>query len=198
MQRRRPDPMARKRSLRPEEKAIWRKIARSTKPLSPDRMERLDDPEAVEPAPEKPAPDTKLSLRNSHFPTPQITPKPPVLPVDRGNEKRVRKGRVEIDGRLDLHGLTQDIALRTLRNFLAMAYRDGYKTVLVITGKGLKARERESEPWENHDEPGVLKRKLPEWLGNPEFRQWVSGYAIAHLRHGGGGAFYVTMRRVKP
>ena len=44
----------------------------------------------------------------------------------------------------------------------------------------------------------ILRRKLPEWLGNPEFRQWVSGYAAAHLRHGGGGAFYVTMRRVKP
>tara|TARA_R110000868_G_scaffold229089_2_gene482083 strand:+ start:38303 stop:38875 length:573 start_codon:yes stop_codon:yes gene_type:complete len=190
--------MARKRPLRPEEKAIWRKVAGSVKPISPDRIDRLDDVEAVEPTPEKPLPDKKLSLKHSHFPHPHTTPKHPALPVDRGGEKRMRKGRLEIDGRLDLHGLTQDIALRTLRNFLSMAYRDGYKTVLVITGKGLKARERESEPWENHDEPGVLKRKLPEWLGNAEFRQWVSGYAIAHLRHGGGGAFYVTMRRVKP
>ena len=168
--------MARKRSLRPEEKAIWRKVAGSVKPISPERMDRLDDPEAVEPTPEKPVPDSKMSL----------------------SEKRVRRGRLEIDGRVDLHGLTQDMALRTLRNFLSMAYRDGYRTVLVITGKGLKARERESEPWEHHDEPGVLRRKLPEWLGNPKFRQWVSGYAIAHMRHGGGGAFYVTMRRVRP
>tara|TARA_R110002094_G_scaffold218296_1_gene189744 strand:- start:33 stop:611 length:579 start_codon:yes stop_codon:yes gene_type:complete len=190
--------MARKRSLRPEEKAIWRKVAGSVKPISPERMDRLDDPEAVEPTPEKPVPDSKMSLRNSHFPHPHTKPKHPPLPVDRGGEKRVRRGRLEIDGRVDLHGLTQDMALRTLRNFLSMAYRDGYRTVLVITGKGFKARERESEPWEHHDEPGVLRRKLPEWLGNPEFRQWVSGYAIAHLRHGGGGAFYVTMRRVKP
>tara|TARA_R110002072_G_scaffold25998_1_gene86538 strand:- start:234 stop:806 length:573 start_codon:yes stop_codon:yes gene_type:complete len=190
--------MARKRSLRPEEKAIWRKIAQSTRPIAPDRMDKLDDPEPIEPPLEKPSPDKKLSLKHSHFPHPHNKPKLPALPVDRGGEKRVRKGRLEIDGRIDLHGLTQDIALRTLRNFLAMAYRDGYKTVLVITGKGFKARERESEPWDNHEEPGVLRRKLPEWLGNPEFRQWVSGYAAAHLRHGGGGAFYVTMRRVKP
>jgi DNA-nicking Smr family endonuclease len=190
--------MARKRSLRPEEKAIWRKVAGSVKPLSEAMTRSLEDPQAIEPESEKPAPDKKLALRHGHFPHPHSVPKHPALPVDRGGEKRVRKGRLEIDGRIDLHGLTQDMALRTLRNFLAMAYRDGYKTVLVITGKGLKARERESEPWENHDEPGVLKRKLPEWLGNPEFRQWVSGYAIAHLRHGGGGAFYVTMRRVKP
>lgn len=190
--------MARKRSLRPEEKAIWRKVASSVKPISEARLRDLDEPEAIEKPREKPVPETKQSLRHGHFPHPHTKPKLPALPVDRGAEKRVRKGRLEIDGRIDLHGLTQDMALRTLRNFLAMAYRDGYRTVLVITGKGLKARERESEPWEKQEEPGVLKRKLPEWLGNAEFRQWVSGYAIAHLRHGGGGAFYVTMRRVKP
>lgn len=189
--------MARKRSLRPEEKAIWRKVAGSVKPISEAMTRSLDDGEAVEPPVEKPTPDKKLSLKHSHFPHPHSVAKHPALPVDRGGEKRMRRGRLEIDGRLDLHGLTQDIALRTLRNFLSMAYRDGYRTVLVITGKGLKARERDSEPWESHDEPGVLKRKLPEWLGNSEFRQWVSGYAAAHVRHGGGGAFYVTMRRVK-
>ena len=78
-----------------------------------------------------------------------------------------------------------------------MAHRGGYRTVLVITGKGLKTRERDAEPWDYVEEPGVLRRKLPEWLGSPEFRQQVSGIAPAHIRHGGGGAFYVTLR-VKP
>jgi DNA-nicking Smr family endonuclease len=104
---------------------------------------------------------------------------------------------VAIDARIDLHGLTQDQALSSLRHFLAMAHGSGYRTVLVITGKGFRARERETEPWDYVEEPGVLRRKLPEWLALPEFRQYVSGLAPAHIRHGGGGAFYVTLR-VRP
>lgn len=118
----------------------------------------------------------------------------PPTPHDRTGEKRVRRGRLAIDGRIDLHGLTQDQALRSLRHFLQMGHAAGYRTVLVITGKGFKSREREVAPWEKVEEPGVLRRKLPEWLGLPEFSQYVSGYARSHARHGGSGAFYVTLR----
>ncbi|MCR9265932.1 MAG: Smr/MutS family protein [Alphaproteobacteria bacterium] len=190
--------MARKRTIRPEEKALWKKVARSVTPLSADRMEQLDKDEPVQPAPE-PTPDEtpiRTRLPRPHKPQEAAIHHPPV-PHDRSTEKRVRRGRVDIDARIDLHGLTQAQALSSLRHFIAMAYAGGYRTVLVITGKGLKARERESEPWDYPDEPGVLRRKLPEWLGLPEFRQQVSGCAPAHVRHGGSGAYYVTLR-VRP
>ena len=195
-----------KRTIRPEERALWRKVARSVTPLDDAKkqsLERDEEPPLVPPSRNIDAPSGDVSARKPDKPLPQrhayrdpATHHPPV-PHDRSTEKRVRRGRVEIDARLDLHGLTQDQALSSLRHFITMAHRGGYRTVLVITGTGLKTRERDAEPWDYVEEPGVLRRKLPEWLGSPEFRQQVSGIAPAHIRHGGGGAFYVTLR-VKP
>lgn len=190
--------MKRKRTIRPEERALWRKVAKSVKPLDEERLKSLEDPQPE--APEEPAPPPpKKTVRPRASRPPAPSQAPPRIPVphDRSTEKRVRRGRVEIDARIDLHGLTQAQALSSLRHFLAMAHVSGYRTVLVITGKGFKPREREAAPWEYKDEPGVLRRKLPEWLGLPEFSQYVSGFAPAHIRHGGGGAFYVTLR-VRP
>lgn len=194
-----------KRTIRPEEKALWRKVARSVTPLSEDRRRALEADDPSSPAETEPPASGKAKLKSSSAPVRPSRPhgvKPPhhhhiPTPHDRSAEKRVRRGRVEIDARIDLHGLTQDQALSSLRHFLSMAHASGYRTVLVITGKGLKAREREAQPWEYPDEPGVLRRKLGEWLGMPEFKPLVSGYAAAHARHGGSGAFYVTLR-VRP
>ncbi len=202
--------MGSKRPLQPEERQIWRKVAKSVKPLDATRAKSLEDAPPADrtgeasgktsaktsaktsgkPAKRKPAKD-----RPSHHPH-----QPPQrhhharVPVDRSAEKRVRRGRLEIDARIDLHGLTQAQALSALTHFLRMAYQEGYRTVLVITGKGLKPREDTPEPWDYPEAPGVLRRNLPEWLRKPTLRQWVSGYSQSHARHGGGGAFYVTLR----
>lgn len=188
-----------KRPIRPEERALWKKVARSVRPLDESRMRALeaDEDRPVPPVAPKPVrPNSEQAQAGRPNPAPKVRHAPP-LPHDRSAEKRVRRGRLQIDARIDLHGLTQDQALSSLRHFIAMAHASGYRTVLVITGKGLKPRDREAEPWEHVEEPGVLRRKLPEWLGFPEFRQQVSGLAPAHARHGGSGAFYVTLR-VRP
>ena len=188
--------------MRPEERALWSRVAKSVKPISQDRLRSLE--EAEPPTPQTPKPvsqksmDTAARAYNTAVPASPnsrtVAPYDPPTPHNRSGEKRVRRGRLEIDGRIDLHGLTQDQALRSLRHFLQMAHAGGYRTVLVITGKGFKSRERDAAPWEQVEEPGVLRRKLPEWLGLPEFGQYVSGYAKSHSRHGGSGAFYVTLR----
>ena len=191
--------MARKRTMRPEERALWSRVAKSVTPISPDRVRNLEEPApAKPPAAPKPGMETAARAYDTGLqpPTRQRAPAAydPPLPHDRSGEKRVRRGRLDLDGRIDLHGLTQAQALRSLRHFLQMAHASGYRTVLVITGKGFKSREREAAPWEVVEEPGVLRRKLPEWLCLPEFSQYVSGFATSHARHGGSGAFYVTLR----
>ncbi len=190
--------MSRKRTMRPEERALWTRVAKSVKPLSEDRMAALERSEPDAAPQKKDKMDTAARAYETGLRLP-VTPRAPAaydppVPHDRSGEKRVRRGRLDIDGRIDLHGLTQDQALRSLRHFLQMAFASGYRTVLVITGKGFKSREREVAPWEQVEEPGVLRRKLPEWLGLPEFSQYVSGFAKSHVRHGGSGAFYVTLR----
>lgn len=193
--------MKSKRPLRPEERQIWRKVAKSVTPLDEARATSLDqDAQNVPPVNTKITSKAKKAKdkpsHHPHQPPPRHHHVP--VPVDRSAEKRVRRGKLEIDARIDLHGLTQTQALSALTHFLRMAWAEGYRTVLVITGKGLKARSGESEPWEYPEEPGVLRRKLPEWLGSPALRQWVSGYSSSHVRHGGAGAFYVTLRTRKP
>ncbi len=99
--------------------------------------------------------------------------------------RRVARGKEAIDARLDLHGLTQAQAHSALLRFLRNAHARDARLVLVITGKG------------RGDEPGVLKRQVPQWLGLPEFRSLVVGFEDARIAHGGEGALYVRLRRAR-
>ncbi len=116
--------------------------------------------------------------------------------LDRRRARRIANGQMEIEARLDLHGLRQDEAHRALRGFLARAHNEGHRTVLVITGKG-----RVLEPNDHARalfggrEPGVLKQNVPRWLREADLARFVVSYATASSRHGGEGALYVQLRR---
>jgi DNA-nicking Smr family endonuclease len=112
---------------------------------------------------------------------------PPLAPLGRRERARLSRGRSEIDARLDLHGMTQTRAHRTLLGFLQRAHHDGLTFVLVITGKG----------GVGDAERGVLRRQVPQWLSLPEFRALVVGFEEAHIGHGGEGALYVRIRRAR-
>ena len=91
-------------------------------------------------------------------------------------------GREAIGGRIDLHGLNQDEARVALTAFVADASSRGVRGVLIITGKGALG-------------DGVLRRRAPEWLGQPPLRPLIAGISEAHRRHGGEGALYVALKR---
>ena len=112
----------------------------------------------------------------AHPPRHEITP--PAIGGHRA--AHLRRGRIEPEARLDLHGFTQDEAYRALQRFLMRARGHDFRVVLVITGKG-----------------GVLRDAVPRWLAQTEFRGFISGAAEAHIRHGGGGALYVSLRRAR-
>lgn len=104
--------------------------------------------------------------------------------VDRRTVERMRRGKLPIDARLDLHGSYQDAAQADLNAFISSCAATGCRTVLVITGKG-SVREG----------GGVLRRRLPDWLNQPACRPHVLAFATARPEHGGSGAFYVLLRR---
>ncbi|MCP2680030.1 Smr/MutS family protein [Maricaulaceae bacterium NA33B04] len=189
--------MARRSPHRPlsaEEHELWRRTAKGFKPLDESRLKRLEDP-----AP----PSSKSDLMRQSAPLKDgagYRDPAPVkrTPVDRGSEKKIRRGRVEIEARIDLHGMTQKKARSQLLNFLRRAHENGCRQVLVITGKGAGARaidQRRFEPWNPEDRalPGVLRRSFTQWMDDPAFASLVSGYAESHRRHGGSGAFYVML-----
>jgi len=89
---------------------------------------------------------------------------------------------MEIDGRLDLHGMTQEAAHAALNGFVLRAYDSGRRCLLVITGKGRLGS-------------GVLRAEVPRWLNQTPLRERVLGFSYAKARHGGEGALYVLVKR---
>jgi DNA-nicking Smr family endonuclease len=103
--------------------------------------------------------------------------------LDRRSADRMKKGEMAIEGRLDLHGMTQDAAHAQLAAFVSRAWEAGKRCVLVITGKGGRTG------------PGVLRREVPRWLNQAPLRERIIGISQARQKDGGDGALYVLIRR---
>ncbi len=128
-------------------------------------------------------------------------PAPPVTGLDRRTAQRLTRGQVEIDGRIDLHGSSIEQARLMLLRFLEQSQLNGLRTVLVITGKGESPFSRHTLHGTGHfhvpERAGRLRRLATEWFHEIEFRRLVSGFQPAHPKHGGGGAYYVRIRRIR-
>ena len=182
-----PDLPRRKRILTEEEHALWHSVAKQLKPLR-TKHRAITAPTAPPSAEAGAA--AKIAAHPKPVPATGPQPKkplpPPLVPLGRRERSRLSKGKKEIEARLDLHGMTQARAHRALSGFLHRAHGEGLTFVLVITGKGKVGAESER---------GVLRRQVPQWLSQPEFRTLVVGFEEAHIGHGGAGALYVRIRR---
>jgi DNA-nicking Smr family endonuclease len=179
----------RRRELSAEEHALWRGVARSVRPLRKHARREVEDAEPVAAVPARPPAKAKAvkAVVQARIVKPSIPP--PLAPLARREKQQLARGRVDIDARIDLHGMTQAEAHMRLVRFLRRVQSDGAKFVLVITGKGA----RTSDP-----DRGVLRRQVPLWLQLPDLRDAVVGFEEAHVAHGGEGALYVRLRRAKP
>jgi DNA-nicking Smr family endonuclease len=181
--------MSRRRQLSDEERALWHGFARSITPLRQSvKPIKAAAATAAEPshAGDVAAPRTQprpIAPRAPHAAKPL-----PLAPLGRRLKQRVARGREPIDARVDLHGMTQSEAHAELVRFLRRAQDDGARMVLIVTGKGSRARDPGMDR-------GVLRRQVPMWLALPEFRPLVIGFEDAHVSHGGQGALYVRLRR---
>lgn len=154
------------------DRAIWAEAMRGVTPLAGRRRPRLErGPDPPDGAPPEPSPAAPAAF--GHVPG-----------LDRANAERLKRGRLAIEARLDLHGRTQSEAHHDLVEFVEASYRGGRRCVLVITGRGL-----------GPDGPGVLKSAVPRWLGEAELSRRLLGVATAQPRHGGAGALYLLLRR---
>lgn len=177
----------RKRALSAEERELWDSVARQVKPLRlrprvAAKSEAAADRTAAKPIPVSPP---KAHASPAKTMKPAKPAPPPLTNLARRERSQLARGRKDIDARLDLHGMTQTRAHRALLSFLQRASGDGLTFVLIITGKG-----RSADP-----ERGVLRRQVPQWLSQNEFRALVVGFEEAHIGHGGEGALYVRVRR---
>jgi DNA-nicking Smr family endonuclease len=190
-----------RRRLNDDELALWRKVTERTEKLD---LKTLFTPEidAPPPAPpqvrrakialqgNKPQPQAK---KRSNDLRPSLSEQMKSAPVQMDHKAftKLKRGKLRPEGRIDLHGMTLDRAHPALQGFIIDAHRRGKRLVLVITGKG--KRRDEGGPIPVRD--GVLRHQVPQWLSMPPLNAVVLQIAQAHVSHGGGGAYYVYLRR---
>ena len=209
-----------KKGLKPEDADLWARITRSIKPLA--GRARLPEAERPQPAAlsatqsapgSRPAVKAKktapaaLQPRRAPASRPPAAPQPaahrppPAGTLNRRERQRMARGKVQIEARLDLHGMGIEQAHAALRAFLIDARRQGRRTVLVITGKGASPHSRHTlhghDFWHAPERAGKLRQLVPRWLGEAGLAEHVAGFQPAHPRHGGGGAFYIRLRRLR-
>lgn len=181
------------RKLGKEERVLWGKVARTARPMS-GRMEDLLTFEDVETeqasnppvTPAKPAsPFPQMIVETVLEPSAPGVKKDRVhYPMEKPVKRKLTRGRLALEARIDLHGMFQSEAHAVLLDFLVRAHERGLRHVLVITGKG---RSMGSD--------GALKRAVPMWFSKPEYRHLISSYEDASMNHGGEGALYVRLSR---
>lgn len=202
--------MSRRRSLHPDEHALWEQVARSARAL-PGRARAGTAkpppaliPGTVKPAPGKPPPTplppdfaigaaSGRGIAGPHDlarPIAEALRDAPVA-MDRRQFQRLSRGRLTPEARLDLHGMTLARAQGALTGFIADAWSRGLRLVLVITGKGRSGGEDGPIPRRT----GALRHEVPLWLRRPPLAPMILDLRPAHQRHGGDGALYVYLRR---
>lgn len=180
--------MGRRRGLSEEDRKLWRAVTETVTPLDPARIEAeiLAPSDAPSPEDAPPPPRKRRARVTAPEQTPSSpTPAPPQIqtsPLNRQWAQALRRGTLAVEASLDLHGLTEDAAHRALLRFIASARAARLRTVLVVTGKGRQGR-------------GLLKARLPQWLSEGGLRGDVLALYPAHVKDGGGGAWYVVLRR---
>jgi DNA-nicking Smr family endonuclease len=105
------------------------------------------------------------------------------LPMDA--VRKLRRGLVPVDARIDLHGMGVTEARAQLELFLRTMRARSERCVLVIHGKG------EHSP----RGVGVLRGEIAAWLSQGSSSQHVAAFATASESDGGEGAVYVLLRR---
>lgn len=176
-----------------EDHRLWDAVKQSIKPL--EKRDRIYSPFTSHPElPEKdtavqaPAQRRRVILPKGYHPAPPKDPKARQTPelshgespgVDKRTANRLRKGRMQIDGKLDLHGLSQAEAHRALISFIENAYAMQKRCVIVVTGKGR----------------GILKDNVPRWLNDGLLRARILSFSYAQQKDGGEGALYVLIKR---
>ncbi|QHQ36589.1 Smr/MutS family protein [Algicella marina] len=202
--------MARKRrGLSSEDQELWDQVRQTAKPLiKGDKLPDSTSKPAVDISHTKTIP--KPYQTHTPFPHSARSPKgePKVrfdlapdpmerlsdspIRTDRRTHDKLRKGRMTPDARVDLHGMTAERAHGLLTSFILRSHAQGHRLVLVITGKG-----RTPGPESDAIAPrrGILRHAVPQWLNQGVTAHLIVQILPAHRKHGGGGAYYVYLRR---
>ena len=177
-----------KNNLSAEEVELWREVTRD--------VDRMEGREYLQPEHKKTIVKNEEVIEVSQVACKQKTARKVLqgTDVDRNTMRRLKRGEVRPEARLDLHGMNQGEARQALIGFIRNAQILNKRCVLVVTGKGNTGRR--SDDWLER-KPGVLKQNVPLWLKESELGGIVLQAVGAQPRDGGDGALYVYLRRLR-
>ncbi len=168
------------RRLAPDEAQLWARVAATVRPLPGRAMPKAPAISAARAAAKPPA--------VAAMPSPVPKPRPArigvaVATLDGSWDRRLGSGAVTPERTVDLHDHSLAAAHAVMEDAVDRAAADGIRLLLVITGKGRGGR------------PGVIRAQLADWLDASPQRRRIAALRPSHPRHGGGGAFYLVLRR---
>ena len=110
-------------------------------------------------------------------------------------ESDLLKENIEINKvkKLDLHGSSLIEANKIVKKFIIESFNNGYKKLLVVTGKGLRSKSY-NNPYVS-EKLNVLRYSVPEFIKNDEnLNNKISRIAQADIKDGGEGAIYILLK----
>ena len=175
-----------------EGQALWEKVAQTVKrrnfqqSLQPEKQQRKAkrvskvNPQTGSLQPVQSVPEKAKTLSAETMPADFRIGE--IRGIDRSSARRLQRGQMPIEDRLDLHGLTKEQAHKQLISFISRAAQRNIRNVLIITGKG-------------RDGHGILRQQVPIWLKDEPLRQYVNAISYAQPQDGGTGALYIRLKR---
>lgn len=188
-----------KKRLSDEDRRAWDAYRKTTDPLPTRKTDAPTDAPLPKPEPAKAAVprfrvgQTARTSTAAHdlAPTIRDSVRGSAIEMDRKTWHRLRAGKLRPEAKLDLHGMTLDVAHPALMDFVLGQHAMGRRLLLVVTGKGKRKDDAGPIP----TRLGVLRHQVPQWLRMPPLAPLVLQVAQAHQSHGGLGAYYVYLRR---
>ncbi len=182
MKEKKPKSIIKKPILKPEDIEIWERAT--------EGVINLKNSNHI--SPENPSPKKYQRKRETsgQISLETIEPRisvnhPSSFQMDGALRKKFESGDLEIDGIIDLHGMTLAEAHHQFKKFLTQKIRKGARFLLVITGKG------------NGQEKGVIRQSLPQWCDDEHIKHHILSIKRAKPKHGGDGASYILLRRYR-
>ena len=111
-------------------------------------------------------------------------------------DTKIKISKSKITRTLDLHGQTLDQANLVVEDFINKSYENRISKLIIVTGKGLHSKN-EGDPYVSK-ELGILKYSVPEFIKNSKnLMKKINEIKEANIEDGGGGAFYIYLKRLK-
>jgi DNA-nicking Smr family endonuclease len=181
------------KSKAPNDDGLWQHVTEQVAPLKGREALYVDMPDEVTESKTSQKPRSirkrkaspKIETRVVHKSPPLILTHVDQPGMDKRNQQRMRQGKLALDARTDLHGMTRAQAHRVLAGFIEESWQADKRMVLVITGKGLRP----------DGTMGVLRTAVPRWLNESPNRERILGFSYAAPKDGGEGALYVRLKK---